>query len=253
VPLGASVATAAVAAGAALATAGAAVPPSGGSLAAVTSVDAAASGASLTASLTAVLGTDRPLVQPLEDRVLLERGRSVSRSAARRTPERTRTRRTEQRPAPTRTEKPAKERTAEPAPTPVPAQWALPVAGGYRLTASFGQCSGLWSSCHTGLDFAAPTGTPLRAVAGGVITEVGYAGAYGIRTILELPDGTEVWYCHQTAAAVGAGSQVVPGQVIGSVGSTGNVTGPHLHLEVRPGGGDPVDPYAALSAHGATP
>lgn len=250
--VGASVATAAVAAGATLATTEAASPPPGRSLAAVASVDAAAS----VASITAALGADRPLVQPLEDRVLLERSRSVSRSAARRAPKRTSlgaAQRTEQRSTRRRTAEPAKERTRRPAPRPAPPAWALPVAAGYRLTATFGQCSGLWSSCHTGLDFAAPSGTPLRAVTGGVITEVGYVGAYGIRTILTLPDGTEVWYCHQTAAAVGVGSQVVAGQVIGSVGSTGNVTGPHLHLEIRPGGGDPVDPYAALAAQGLTP
>lgn len=49
------------------------------------------------------------------------------------------------------------------------------------------------------------------------------------------------------------GDQVSAGDVVGSVGSTGNVTGPHLHLEVRPGGGDPVDPYAALIAEGLAP
>ena len=49
------------------------------------------------------------------------------------------------------------------------------------------------------------------------------------------------------------GQQVAPGDVIGATGSTGNVTGPHLHLEVHPGGGGPADPYAALVAHGVTP
>jgi murein DD-endopeptidase MepM/ murein hydrolase activator NlpD len=130
----------------------------------------------------------------------------------------------------------------------------LPVAQGvYHLTARFGDYSPLWSHFHTGLDFAAPTGTPIMAVAGGTITDVGYSGAYGNRTIERLPDGTELWYCHQNAFGTSVGATVRPGETIGYVGSTGNVTGPHLHLEVHPGGGDPVDPYAALVAHGLYP
>ena len=130
--------------------------------------------------------------------------------------------------------------------------WALPLPPGYRLSAGFGECSSLWAHCHTGLDFAAPSGTPIRAVAAGVVTEAGWAGAYGYRTVQTLGDGTEVWYCHQEAYAVQVGDEVVAGQEIGRVGSTGNSTGPHLHLEVRPGAGDPVDPAAALAAHGVT-
>jgi murein DD-endopeptidase MepM/ murein hydrolase activator NlpD len=133
-------------------------------------------------------------------------------------------------------------------------QWVLPVTPGvYHLTARFGDYSSLWAHFHTGLDFAAPTGTPIMAVAGGTITEVGYSGAYGNRTIETLPDGTELWYCHQNEFGTSVGATVKPGQVIGYVGSTGNVTGPHLHLEVHPGGGDPVDPYTALEVHGLQP
>ena len=130
-------------------------------------------------------------------------------------------------------------------------QWVLPLSG-YRLTAEFGDY-GLWSSYHTGLDFAAPTGTSIRAVANGVVTSAGYDGAYGNKTVITLDDGTELWFCHQTTFLVSAGQEVRAGETIGTVGSTGNVTGPHLHLEVRPGGGDPVDPYQALSVHGVTP
>lgn len=129
--------------------------------------------------------------------------------------------------------------------------WVLPLTG-YRLTASFGEY-GLWSSYHTGMDFAAPAGTPIMAVARGVITSTGYDGAYGNKTVLTLEDGTEVWFAHQTSILVSVGDTVAPGDVIGSVGSTGNSTGSHLHLEVRPGGGDPVDPRAALIANGVTP
>ncbi len=130
-------------------------------------------------------------------------------------------------------------------------RWVLPLSG-YRLTASFGEY-GLWSSYHTGMDFAAPAGTPLLAVARGVVTSTGYDGAYGNKTVLTLEDGTEVWYAHQTSILVSVGDTVAPGDVIGTVGSTGNSTGAHLHLEVRPGGGDPVDPEAALIANGVTP
>jgi murein DD-endopeptidase MepM/ murein hydrolase activator NlpD len=133
-------------------------------------------------------------------------------------------------------------------------RWVLPVqAGAYHLTARFGDYSSLWSHFHTGLDFAAPTGTPILAVAGGTITDEGYSGAYGNRTVESLPDGTELWYCHQNSFGTSVGATVQPGQVIGYIGSTGNVTGPHLHLEVHPGGGDPVDPFTALEVHGLRP
>jgi len=132
--------------------------------------------------------------------------------------------------------------------------WALPVAAGvYHLTGRFNDVSGLWATVHTGLDFAAGTGTPIHAIAGGVITEVGSAGAYGNRTIETLPDGTEIWYCHQNEFGTTTGAKVSEDQVIGYVGSTGNTTGPHVHIEVRPGGGDPVDPDTAFKAHGIDP
>lgn len=130
-------------------------------------------------------------------------------------------------------------------------KWVLPLKG-YRLTATFGEY-GLWSSYHTGLDFAAPSGTPLFAVTNAVVTSAGSDGAYGNKTVLTLEDGTEIWYCHQSAFNVSVGDTVRAGEMIGFVGSTGHVTGPHLHLEVRPGGGDPVDPDAALRQHGVTP
>jgi len=130
-------------------------------------------------------------------------------------------------------------------------RWQLPVHS-YHLTARFGEY-GLWSSYHTGLDFAAPSGTPIYAVANGVISSASYDGSYGNKTVQTLEDGTELWYCHQTSFVVSTGEEVHAGELIGYIGSTGHVTGPHLHLEVRPGGGDPVDPYDALVVHGVTP
>lgn len=132
--------------------------------------------------------------------------------------------------------------------------WELPIpAGVYRITGTFGSSGANWSSTHTGLDFAAPYGTPIHAIARGTVTETAWGGAYGNRTIITLDDGTEIWYCHQSDYGVSVGQTVSPGEVIGYVGSTGNSTGNHLHIEVRPGGGDAVDPDAALNEHGVDP
>jgi murein DD-endopeptidase MepM/ murein hydrolase activator NlpD len=130
-------------------------------------------------------------------------------------------------------------------------EWVLPVED-YRLTGRFGDVSGLWSSVHTGLDFAAASGTRVRSVAAGVVTETAYAGAYGNRAVVRLDDGTEAWYCHLDGFAVREGQKLKPGQLLGYVGSTGNVTGPHLHLEVRPDGesADAADPEVVLGRHG---
>ncbi|MEU7050222.1 M23 family metallopeptidase [Streptomyces eurythermus] len=133
-------------------------------------------------------------------------------------------------------------------------QYALPTSS-YTITSTFGQAGSMWSSGHhTGLDFAAPTGTLIKAVHSGTITEAGWAGAYGYRTILTLDDGTEVWFCHQSSINVTAGQKVATGEVIGRVGATGNVTGPHLHLEIHPGGAPTgIDPMAWLRDKGLTP
>ncbi len=130
--------------------------------------------------------------------------------------------------------------------------WVIPVTG-YRLTAKFGQSSSLWSSTHTGVDVAGPSGSTIVSVAAGTVTSTGYEGAYGNKTVVTLDDGTEIWYAHQSRTAVNVGDKVGPGQTIGYTGSTGNVTGPHLHLEVRPAGGDPVDPLTVLADHGVNP
>ncbi|MER8183531.1 M23 family metallopeptidase [Kitasatospora sp. NPDC094015] len=128
----------------------------------------------------------------------------------------------------------------------------LPVTG-YTLGAAHpGQTGSLWSHLHTGLDFTAPAGTPVGAVAAGTVSSAGWSGAYGYRVIQTLPDGTELWYCHLAGIAT-TGGAVAPGTLLGAVGATGNVTSPHLHLEVRPGGGAPVDPLGWLRAHGLQP
>lgn len=130
---------------------------------------------------------------------------------------------------------------------PKPPTFVLPVSG-YRLTGRFGARSGYWSTVHTGLDFAAPAGTPIRSIGAGTVSATGYDGRYGTKTVVTMKNGTEIWYCHQNSTAVTVGQRVRPGQVIGSVGTTGNVTGAHLHLEVRTASGRPVDPLAWMRA-----
>ncbi|GAB3664960.1 hypothetical protein GCM10027596_30290 [Nocardioides korecus] len=132
---------------------------------------------------------------------------------------------------------------------PPPPPWVLPVTG-YHLTGRFGQVSGLWATVHTGLDFAAPEGTPIHSIGPGVVVSTGYEGAYGNKTVVKLDDGTVLWYCHQSRFGVEAGQRLAAGELLGYVGSTGNVTGAHLHLEVHPHGQDQaIDPAIWLPEH----
>ncbi|MFE9853535.1 M23 family metallopeptidase [Streptomyces sp. NPDC005576] len=132
------------------------------------------------------------------------------------------------------------------------ASYSLPTSA-YTITSTFGEAGTMWASGHhTGLDFAAPTGTPVKAVHGGTVKSAGWSGSYGYRTVLELDDGTEIWYCHQSSMDVVAGQQVSTGDTIGRVGATGNVTGPHLHLEVHTPDGAGIDPMAWLTGMGLT-
>jgi murein DD-endopeptidase MepM/ murein hydrolase activator NlpD len=132
-----------------------------------------------------------------------------------------------------------------------PPPWVPPVEG-YHLTGRYGASSGMWSSTHTGLDFAAPEGAELRAIGPGVVTSTESDGAFGNKTVLRLDDGTVLWYCHQSEFAAKPGQRVEPGDLIGYVGSTGNVTGPHLHLEVHQKGAGTLDPEAWLPSHGVS-
>lgn len=127
--------------------------------------------------------------------------------------------------------------------------WAVPITSGYQLTARFGDTGPRWASGrHTGLDFAAPTGTSVVASAPGRVTQAGRAGAYG--NLVVIDHGTAMtYYAHLSAVSVASGDEVRAGQRIGAVGATGNVTGPHLHLEVRIDG-VPQDPESVLSGTG---
>ncbi|MET9451869.1 M23 family metallopeptidase [Streptomyces cinerochromogenes] len=132
------------------------------------------------------------------------------------------------------------------------AGYTLPVAGatigtGYHVAGS------MWSSgYHTGVDFVVPTGTPLKAVAAGTVVSAGWGGAYGNQVVLRLEDGHYAQYAHLSQLSVSAGQTVTAGRQVGLSGATGNVTGPHLHFEIRttPDYGSDMDPVAYLRAHG---
>lgn len=123
--------------------------------------------------------------------------------------------------------------------------WLLPVAGQYRLTARFGEMGGQWASGrHTGLDFAAPNGTPVVAAAGGRVVQAGRAGPYGNLVVIDHGDVT-TYYAHLSSVYVAVDDEVGAGHQVGTVGATGNATGPHLHFEVRLRG-VPRDPASVV-------
>ncbi len=122
-----------------------------------------------------------------------------------------------------------------------------PVGSGYELTARFGQWGGYWSGGrHTGMDFAAPGGTEVRAAQAGTVVLAGWQGSYGNRIEVEHSDGTLTTYSHLSSIGVGVGDRVAPGQAIAGMGSTGNSTGTHLHFEVIAPSGGFLDPAVWL-------
>lgn len=109
-----------------------------------------------------------------------------------------------------------------------------PVSG--TITSRFGVRSNIRKSAHTGLDIATSSGTPIVAAASGTVTFSGYKGSYGNMIVITHANGIQTYYGHCSKLYVAAGTQVSQGQTIAAVGSTGNSTGPHLHLEVRVNG-----------------
>ncbi len=128
----------------------------------------------------------------------------------------------------------------------------LPTTG-YHLTAHFGQGGSRWASNHTGLDFAAPMGTPVRSVLPGEVIQAEFAGAYGRQVKVRHADGTVTSYGHMSEFTVNVGDVVAAGTQVGSIGMSGNTTGPHVHFEVLLGGSDQVDPEPWLRDHGVNP
>jgi murein DD-endopeptidase MepM/ murein hydrolase activator NlpD len=111
------------------------------------------------------------------------------------------------------------------------------------ITSPFGM---RWGRMHTGIDFGAPAGAPIRAAGVGTVISAGWnSGGYGNLVVIQHRLGYETWYAHQSRVAVHAGQRVNGGTLIGYVGSTGHATGPHLHFEVRIDG-TPVNPVPYL-------
>ncbi|GHF67801.1 M23 family metallopeptidase [Streptomyces thermodiastaticus] len=120
------------------------------------------------------------------------------------------------------------------------------------LSAYFGQAGVNWMSVHTGIDFPVAYGTTVMAATDGTV-RTQWNSAYGNMMIVTAKDGTETWYCHLSRYRVPSGTTVKAGQPIAYSGNSGNSTGPHLHFEVRPGGGAPIDPLPWLRSHGLDP
>ncbi len=125
--------------------------------------------------------------------------------------------------------------------------WIKPLNSAYTMTSGFGF---RWGSMHPAQDFATPVGTPVLALSSGTVIFAGWQGGYGNKLEIQFWDGTIAWYAHNSSLKVSAGQRVTPGLVIAASGNTGHTTGPHVHLEIHPGGGDPVPPLPWLAKHG---
>ncbi|MCM2429642.1 M23 family metallopeptidase [Streptomyces sp. RKAG337] len=132
--------------------------------------------------------------------------------------------------------------------------YTLPVSGA-SIGTPYHQSGSSWSSgYHTGVDFVVSTGTTVKAIAAGTVISAGDGGAYGNQVVIQHSDGKYSQYAHLSSLSVSAGETVTEGQQIGLSGATGNVTGPHLHFEIRTGPdyGSDIDPVAYLNEHGVT-
>jgi murein DD-endopeptidase MepM/ murein hydrolase activator NlpD len=106
-----------------------------------------------------------------------------------------------------------------------------PVSG--IITSRYGAVSSIRSSSHTGLDIACSTGTQIHVVADGKVIFAEKNGSYGNLIKVDHGNGVETWYAHCSKLYAKVGETVKAGDTIAAVGSTGNSTGPHLHLEIR--------------------
>lgn len=147
----------------------------------------------------------------------------------------------------------APDRAAPPALGPLPERPPAPDRALHAvLTSPFGARRDPFTgeaAFHAGVDLAAPEGTPIPALKGGVVRYAGERGGYGLMVEIDHGDGTVSRYGHASALLVRPGDRVAEGEAIARIGETGRATGPHLHLEVRQGG-RPVDPTRALKSYG---
>ena len=133
-------------------------------------------------------------------------------------------------------------RAAPPTPSRLRLQWRWPSRG--VITSRFGFRG---RRHHHGIDIAAPVGTPIFAVRDGTVRFAGRQGGYGLLVILDHGDGLTTWYGHASRILVTVGQQVRQGDAIAAVGTTGNVTGPNVHFEVRRNN-VPLDPLRFLQS-----
>jgi len=138
------------------------------------------------------------------------------------------------------------------------ATWVDPVKK-YTLSASFNQAGTMWSSTHSGQDFAVASGTAVVAAHGGTVVKAGGNGAgdgsaYGNAIVIKHSNGTYSQYAHLSKIEVKVGQAVTTGQRIALSGNTGNSSGPHLHFEIRTTAdyGSAIDPVAFLRSKGVT-
>ncbi|MFF8506813.1 peptidoglycan DD-metalloendopeptidase family protein [Streptomyces sp. NPDC015492] len=146
---------------------------------------------------------------------------------------------------------PAAETSTAPKSSTPSSGWVAPVSGG--MSTPYRASGSMWSSgYHTGVDFMASTGTTVMAVGPGTVYSAGDGGAYGNQVVIQHADGTFSQYAHLSSITVSAGQTVNGGDQIGLSGATGNVTGPHLHFEMRTGPeyGSDIDPISTLRQHG---
>ncbi len=107
-----------------------------------------------------------------------------------------------------------------------------------------------WGALHAGIDLAGPIGTPINAVADGVVIDAGPTAGYGAWVKLRHSDGTVTLYGHVNTWLVSIGQRVFAGDQIATIGNRGNSTGPHCHFEVMPNGSDRIDPVPWLAQRG---
>lgn len=125
----------------------------------------------------------------------------------------------------------------------------------YRISSGFGLrrlASEAAPRPHRGLDLAAPSGTPVRVVADGVVIGAGWRGGYGLSVRVRHPQGLVSSYSHLRSISSKAlhGARVAAGDQVGQVGSTGSSTGPHVHFEVRDRDGRAINPVRFLANEG---
>jgi murein DD-endopeptidase MepM/ murein hydrolase activator NlpD len=129
--------------------------------------------------------------------------------------------------------------------SPIKEDWKNSVSSmfGYRLDPFTGEVE-----FHTGIDIGKPLGTELVAIIDGIVLDIGYDNGYGKYIILKNDDGQTALYGHCNNIYVDEGIEIHIGEIIGEMGSTGNSTGSHLHLEIRDSNGNRLNPYFYLSS-----